>query len=88
MSKQILKFAIFVLFLTFLSGCTQKNKELQTESDKVNQMKAGMNVANYKQENITVQNSLEATIASLATQMMINKKLDTSKPLIVTSFVK
>jgi uncharacterized protein (TIGR00730 family) len=35
-------------------------------------MKAGMNVANYKQENITVQNSLEATIASLATQMMAN----------------
>ena len=88
MSKQILKFAIFVLFLTFLSGCTQKNKELQTESDKVNQMKAGMNVANYKQENITVQNSLEATISSLATQMMVNKKLDTSKPLIVTSFVR
>lgn len=88
MSKQILKFAIFVCFITILSGCTQKNKEVQTESDKVNQMKAGMNVANYKQENITVQNSLEATIASLATQMMVNKKLDTSKPLIVTSFVR
>ena len=88
MSKQILKFAIFVCFITILAGCTQKNKELQTESDKVNQMKAGMNVANYKQENITVQNSLEATISSLATQMMVNKKLDTSKPLIVTSFVR
>ena len=88
MSKQILKFAIFVCFITILAGCTQKNKEVQTESDKVNQMKAGMNVANYKQENITVQNSLEATISSLATQMMVNKKLDTSKPLIVTSFVR
>ena len=65
-----------------------KNKEVQTESDKVNQMKDGMNVANYKQENITVQNSLETTISSLTTQMMVNKKLDTSKPLIVTSFVR
>lgn len=39
MSKQILKFAIFVCFITILAGCTQKNKEVQTESDKVNHMK-------------------------------------------------
>ena len=65
-----------------------KNKEVQTESDKVNQMKDGMNVANYKQENITVQNSLEATISSLATQMMVNKKLDTSKAINCNFFCK
>lgn len=88
MSKQILKFAIFLGILTVFSACNSKNKEVRTESDKVNQMRDGMTVANYKQENITVQNSLEATISSLATQMMINKKLDTNKPVIVTSFVR
>jgi TolB-like protein len=51
-------------------------------------MKDGMSVANYKQENITLQNSLEATISSLATQIMTNKKLDTTKPVLITSFVR
>ncbi|RBQ27152.1 MULTISPECIES: FlgO family outer membrane protein [Arcobacteraceae] len=89
MSKGFIKLAILTtISLGLLTGCSYKDKEVQTEHDKVIRMSDGMSVANYKQENVTVQNSLEATIASLATQMMINKKLDTTKPLIVTSFVR
>ena len=74
--------------LFFVTGCSYKDKDVQTEHEKVETMKDGMSVANYKQENITVQNSLEATISSLATQIMTNKKLDTAKPVLITSFVR
>ena len=74
--------------LFFMSGCSYKDKEVQNEHEKVETMKDGMSVANYKQENITLQNSLEATISSLATQIMTNKKLDTTKPVLITSFVR
>lgn len=71
-----------------MSGCSYKDKDVQNEHEKVETMKDGMSVANYKQENITLQNSLEATISSLATQIMTNKKLDTTKPVLITSFVR
>lgn len=78
--------AVALLFV--VSGCTYKDEHVQTEYEKVQDMKDGMNVANYKQENVTVQKSLEATISSLATQIMTNKKLDTNKPVLITSFVR
>ena len=40
------------------------------------------------QQNVTNQTTIEATIASLATQIMQNKKIDTNKPVLITSFVR
>ena len=40
------------------------------------------------QKNVTTQNTLESTIASLAAQMLQNKKMDTNKPVLITSFVR
>ena len=40
------------------------------------------------QKNVTTQYTLEGTINSLATQMMQNKKMNTSKPVLITSFVR
>jgi len=88
MSKGILKSAILTaVFIVILSGCSYKDENVQTEYEKVQSMSDGMSVANYKQEKVTIQESLEATISSLATQIMTNKKLDTKKPVVVTSFV-
>lgn len=88
MSKSFLKLAVFTSIFIFLTGCQYKNKDVQSEYDKVQDMRQGMNIANYKHEKVSIQNSLEATIASLATQMMANKKLDTRKPVVITSFVR
>lgn len=88
MFKSFLKLAIFTSIFIFLNGCQYKNKDVQSEYDKVQDMRQGMNIANYKHEKVSIQNSLEATIASLATQMMANKKIDTRKPVVITSFVR
>lgn len=40
------------------------------------------------QKNVASQNSLESTISSLSTQIVQNKKLDTNKPVLITSFVR
>ena len=37
-------------------------------------MSDGMNIANFKQNKVVMQNTLEVTIASLATQMVTNRK--------------
>lgn len=89
MSKDIFKIATVVtISFILLSGCQYKDKKIQTEYEKVQNMSDGMNVASYKQERVTIQNTLEGTISSLATQMMSNTKLDTTKPVIITSFVR
>ena len=41
-----------------------------------------------EEQDITNQTTLESTITSLATQMMRNKKIDTNKPILITSFVR
>ena len=50
--------------------------------------KQHLEVAADMQRNVTTQNTLESTIASLAAQMLENKKLDTNKPVLITSFVR
>ena len=58
------------------------------EYDKVQTTKQHLEVAADMQKNVTTQNTLESTIASLAAQMLQNKKMDTNKPVLITSFVR
>lgn len=58
------------------------------ENNDVQITKQHIQVANDRQMNITSQATLEGTINSLATQMMRNQKMDTSKPVLITSFVR
>lgn len=47
-----------------------------------------MEIANDNSLNVTIQNTLEGTISSIATQMMSNKKLSNQKHVLITSFVR
>ncbi len=64
------------------------DKSVAEENHKVQVTKQHMQIANDHQMNITTQTTLEGTINSLATQMMRNRKMDTSKPVLITSFVR
>ncbi len=55
---------------------------------KVQITKQHLKIAEDMQVNVTTQNSLEATISSLATQMMQNNKMHTHKSVLITSFVR
>lgn len=77
-----------------ISGCSYKTEEttikdsVQLEHQKVQITKQHLEVAKDKSDNVTTQDTLEATINSLATQMMQNQKMSTQKPVIITSFVR
>jgi len=99
MIKTIKQSCIAVLVSTFLLSNTfaaeQKmeqeptvNKDIQNEMLKVNRAKKRMEVSNDMSTSVTRQISLEQTITSLATQMMQNKKFNTFKPVLITSFVR
>lgn len=102
MFKNISKWAITGTIMAFaLSGCSNyyymqqqqqmnsgKTDPLASEYNKVQNTKRHLEVARDKQENVTTQGTLEATINSLATQMMQNQKMTTNKPVIITSFVR
>jgi TolB-like protein len=97
MFKSISKVGLIVALIAFvISGCTYKNEitstsvdgEVLKEYNKVQTTKQHLEVAADKQKNVTTQTTIEGTIASLATQMMRNKKMDTNKPVLITSFVK
>ena len=71
--------AILIAFI--VSGCTYKNEITGTSVDnevlkynKVQTTKQILEIAEDKQRNITTQETLEGTIASLATQMMRIKR--------------
>ena len=64
------------------------NSEVQSENNRVQVTKEYMKIANDNSSNVTTQSTLEGTINSLATQMMRNKKLQTNKPVLITSFVR
>jgi TolB-like protein len=57
-------------------------------NEKVQVTKQHLKIAEDMQVNVTTQNSLEATISSLATQMMQNNKMHTHKSVLITSFVR
>lgn len=71
--------------MTLLSA---NNNEIIKANEKVQITKEHMKIAEDMQQNVTTQNSLEATITSLATQMMQNQKLHTNKSILITSFVR
>ncbi len=71
--------------LTLLNASTD---EVTKANDKVQLTKEHMKIAEDMQQNVTTQNSLEASITSLATQMMQNQKMQTSKSVLITSFVR
>ena len=97
MFKNIFKVGIFAALAMFLvSGCSYKristnnsaNDEVGKEYNKVQVAKQHLEVAEDMQKNVTTQNTLESTISSLSTQIMQNRKLDTNKPVLITSFVR
>ena len=95
---KLIKQASFVLILSTLllsTGCTYQqlmettvNKAIKGEILKVNRAKKRMEVSNDMSTHVTRQISLEQTITSLATQMMQNKKFNSFKPVLITSFVR
>ena len=89
MIKNILKSGLLLsAILLSISGCASNNDVISKENDKVQTTKQRLAVAADMQRNVTTQNTLESTIASLAAQMLENKKLDTNKPVLITSFVR
>ena len=89
MIKNILKSGLLLsAILLSISGCASNNDVISKENDKVQTTKQHLAVAADMQRNVTTQNTLESTIASLAAQMLENKKLDTNKPVLITSFVR
>ncbi|MFA6789030.1 MAG: FlgO family outer membrane protein [Arcobacteraceae bacterium] len=60
----------------------------QSDANKLEAARQRLDVAADVQKIVTTQDTLEATIASLATQMMQNKKMHTTKPVLITSFVR
>ena len=67
---------------------TYTDENVEKENQDVQITKQHIQIANDRQMNITSQATLEGTINSLATQMMRNQKMSTSKPVLITSFVR
>ncbi|RXJ85654.1 FlgO family outer membrane protein [Arcobacter sp. CECT 8985] len=70
------------------SSNAQYDPSVQKENKKVQVTKEFLKVAQDKQYHVTTQNTLEGTIDSLATQMMRNTKVSSSRPVLFTSFVR
>jgi len=94
MFKIFTKSFLFTTSIFLFSGCvangpfsSYNDSSVQKEDKKVQITKQHIKIANDMQKNVTTQYTLEDTINSLATQMMQNQKMDTSKPLLITSFV-
>ena len=89
MFKSVLRSSILAASLLIIAGCVYTgNDAVSQENDRVQTTKQHLEVAADNQKYVTTQNTLEATIASLAAQMMQNKKMDTNKPVLITSFVR
>lgn len=97
MLKTFAKACLYTTAITLFVGCSSKpvftqsnynDKSVMEENQKVQITKQHIQIAQDRQENVTTQATLEATINSLATQMMRNRKMDTSKPVLITSFVR
>ncbi len=93
MLKTLSKASLVALLALGFAGCQAKNDAstnsgIVKENNDLQLTKEYLKIAEDAQSNVTTQKTLEATIASLATQMMRNKKMNTSKPVLITSFVK
>ena len=63
-------------------------QSIRDEDNKVQRTKKRMEIATDLERHVKMQNSFEATINSLATQMLENTKMKTNKPVLFTSFVR
>ena len=97
MLKTFAKVCLTTTAITLLAGCTStssvfapsySDKAVAQENQEVQVTKQHIAIAHDRQENVTTQGTLEATINSLATQMMRNKKMSSTKPVLITSFVR
>ena len=92
MLKTFAKTSLVTATLFLFTGCVSQPAFTESgvvkENQKVQVTKQHIQIAEDRQKNITTQSTLEGTINSLATQMMRNKKMDTSKPVLITSFVR
>jgi TolB-like protein len=92
MFKSIYKVGLMTTLLSFIiSGCVYEpkvNEEVLKDYQKVKITKQKMAISADERLFITTQKTLDATITSLATQMLRNKKMNTIKPIIITSFVR
>ena len=89
MFKSVLRSSILAASLLIITGCVYTgNDAVSQENDRVQTTKQHLEVAADNQKYVTTQNTLDATISSLAAQMMQNKKMDTNKPVLITSFVR
>ena len=96
MLKTFVKVCLVTSTMLLLTGCASggfssphyMDRSVAQENHKVQITKQHMAVARDKQDNVTTQDTLESTINSLATQMMRNKKMDSTKPILITSFVR
>jgi len=70
----------------------EKNQYMTPDVKKTNKdvqvTKEYMKIARDQEYYVNTQDSLEATVNSLATQMMRNQKMMTNKPVLITSFVR
>lgn len=85
------KKSFLVLLLSSLVGtlfADGTNNATIKHDEKVQNTKEHLRIAADMSANVTTQESLENTITSLATQMMQNKKMKTTKPVLITSFVR
>ena len=95
MLKTFAKTALVTASVFLFIGCSSQTvftpyseSDLIEEHRKLQVTKKHIKIAEDMQRNVTTQSTLEGTINSLATQMMRNKKMDTSKPVLITSFVR
>jgi len=93
MLKTFVKACLATTAIILISGCSTNSAYTNDSSvalanNEVQVTKKYIQIAEDQQMNITNQRTLESTINSLATQMMRNKKMDTSKPVLITSFVR
>ena len=96
MLKTFAKACLVTATISLLVGCTSSSvfapsytdKAVAQESHELQVTKQHIAIAQDRQDNITTQGTLEGTINSLATQMMRNKKMDSTKPVLITSFVR
>ena len=95
MLKTFAKAFVLTATVALFVGCTSQSIYMPStdntvieENNKVQVTKQHIQIANDKQLHVTTQPTLEGTINSLATQMMRNRKLDTRKPVLITSFVR
>ena len=98
MLKTFAKACLITTAIAFFAGCSTpqifapkdnyNDKAVKEENKKVQITKQHMEIAQDMQQHVTTQQTLEATINSLATQMMRNRKMDTTKPILITSFVR